>query len=124
MAAKHATYNWGTQVLACMRKRIEDWLELLRDVNVVARCTAARALGQMGPQAREAMPALIQALQDREPLVRDAVADAIGCIDPQAPDAVLGLMQALADTNSFVQTTAAKALKKIEVSQASNLRLD
>jgi HEAT repeat protein len=107
-----------------MRKRVEDWMEMLRDANVVARCTAARALGQMGPQALEALPALLHALQDREPLVRDAVAEAIGCIGPDAPDAVLALMQALTDTNSFVQAAAAKALKKVESPVAANLNLD
>src|SRR5437016_6299536 len=112
------------KVLTCVRKRLEDWMEMLRDANVVARCTAARALGQMGPQAREALPALLQALQDREPLVRDAAADAIGCIGPDTPDAMLALMQALTDTNSFVQATAAKALKKIDGPFAANLRLD
>jgi HEAT repeat protein len=107
-----------------MRKRVDDWIEMLRDTNVVARCTAARALGQMGLQAREALPALLQALQDREPLVRDAAAEAVGCIAPEAPDAVLALMQALTDTNSFVQATAAKALKKVDGPYAANLKLD
>jgi HEAT repeat protein len=97
---------------------------MLRDANVVARCTAARALGQMGPQAREALPALLQALQDREPLVRDSVAEAIGCVGPEAPEAVLALIQALTDTNSFVQATAAKALKKADAPYAANLKLD
>ena len=100
---------------------------MLGDVNVVARCTAARALGQMGGQAREALPALLRALQDREPLVRDAAAEAIGCIGGSGPgvaDAVLALMQALTDTNSFVQATAAKALKKIEAPPAACLGLD
>ena len=110
-------------MLTCVRKRLEDWMEMLRDANVVARCTAARALGQMGPQAREALPALLQALQDREPLVRDSVAEAIGCVGPDVPDATLALVQALTDTNSFVQATAAKALKKVDGPYVANLKL-
>jgi HEAT repeat protein len=107
-----------------MRKRVEDWMEMLRDANVVARCTAARALGQMGTQARDGLPALLQALQDREPLVRDAVVEAIGCVGPDSSDAVLALMHALTDTNSFVQATAARALKKVENPITANLNLD
>src|SRR5438094_6284360 len=91
----HHDLTGEAKVLTCMRKRVEGWMEMLRDANVVARCTAARALGQMGPQAREALPALLQALQDREPLVRDAVAEAIGCIGPDTQDSVLALMHAL-----------------------------
>jgi HEAT repeat protein len=72
----------------------------------------------LGPQAGEALAALLQALKDREPLIRDAVADAIGCIGPRNPDAVFGLEQALTDSNSFVQATAAKALKKIDAARA------
>ena len=111
-------------MLTCMRKRVEDWMEMLKDANVVARCTAARALGQMGAQARDALPALLHALQDRETLVRDAAAEAIGCVGPDSPDAVLALMNALTDTNSFVQATAAKALKKVESPAVANLNLD
>jgi len=73
----------------------------------------------MGSQAREALPALIQALRDREPLVRDAAADAIGMIGPEAPEAAFALHRALADSNSFVQATAARALKKAEASHAA-----
>jgi HEAT repeat protein len=72
----------------------------------------------MGPQAWEALPALLQSLKDREPLVRDAVANAIGCIGPASPDAVHALQKALTDSNSFVQATATKALKKIGAAQA------
>ena len=105
-------------MLTCLRKRVEDCIELLSDSSAVARCTAARALGQMGPQAWEALPALLQVLKDREPLVRDAVANAIGCIGPASPDAVHALEKALTDSNSFVQATAAKALKKSDAARA------
>src|SRR5262249_35710442 len=104
-------------VIACLRKKMEDCLESLRDANVVARCTAVRALGQMGASAREALPALIQSLQDREAMVRDAAAEAIGAIGPETREAVAALHQALADSNSFVQAAAAKALKKADVYQ-------
>src|SRR5260370_28166803 len=87
----HHDLTGEAKVLTSMRKRVEDWTEMLRDANVVARCTAARALGQMGPQARDALPALLQALQDRDPLVRDAVAEAIGCVGPDSQDPVLAL---------------------------------
>ena len=80
-------------MIACLRKRMEDCIESLRDANVVARCTAVRALGQMGASAREALPALIQALQDREALVRDAAAEAIGAIGPETREAIAALHQ-------------------------------
>ena len=73
----------------------------------------------MGSSAREALPALIQALQDREALVRDAAAEAIGAIGPESREAVAALHQALADSNSFVQAAAAKALKKADAYQAA-----
>ena len=106
------------RVLTCLHRRVEDCIEFLNDSSAVARCTAARALGQMGPQAWEALPALLQALKDRNPLVRDAVADAIGWIAPASPDAVYALEKALTDPNSFVQATSAKALKKIGAARA------
>jgi HEAT repeat protein len=103
-----------------MVKRIEDWIELLHDGNVVARCTAARALGEMGEQARAALSCLMAALADREPVVRDAIVEALGSIAPEASDVILALRQALADTNSFVRRTAAKVLKKAGIAGAAN----
>jgi hypothetical protein len=63
-------------------------IELLRDSHPVVRRYAADCLGDLGPQARPAVPALQQALQDREVgglfvcTVSDAAADALDRIDP------------------------------------------
>ncbi len=57
----------------------------------VRRC-AARALGRIGPKAKNAVPALLRALEDSEPTVRDAAKVALGRIDPAALDRALVLL--------------------------------
>lgn len=53
---------------------IGEFIEALRDVDPFVRATAAFALGRMGPAARDAIPALVEALRDEDEDVRDAAA--------------------------------------------------
>jgi HEAT repeat protein len=52
-------------------------IELLEAEKPEIRCQAAAILGNMGPAARVAVPALRKALQDQEPAVRSATAAAV-----------------------------------------------
>jgi HEAT repeat protein len=63
-------------------------IELLRDSNPVVRRYAAECLGDLGPEARPAVPALLRALQDQEvggffDTVGEAAEAALRKIDPQ-----------------------------------------
>jgi len=50
---------------------------LLRHSSRRFRAKAAVLLGQLGPEAKEAIPALTQALQDQDATVREAAAEAL-----------------------------------------------
>jgi HEAT repeat protein len=52
--------------------------EALRSDDAASRRAAARALGRLGPAAKEAAPALIAALGDRDPAVRETIGWARG----------------------------------------------
>jgi len=63
-------------------------IELLKHAREVVRMLAAGALGDMGPEARAALPALRKAGEDSSPDVREAAKEAIRNIEsapPQAP---------------------------------------
>ena len=42
------------------------------------------ALGAVGPEAKEAVPALVDALKDKDEAVRTCAADALKNVDPEA----------------------------------------
>jgi HEAT repeat protein len=44
------------------------------------------ALGRIGPEAREAVPRLIELLEDPSPFVRECVVDALEKIQPSRTD--------------------------------------
>lgn len=67
----------------------------LTDADPEVRRQAARALGQMGPEAEPAVPELTQALSDKEATVRLAAAQALGRIGPAAAPAIPALVDAL-----------------------------
>jgi HEAT repeat protein len=48
--------------------------------------TAARALGNVGPDAKEASAALVTALKDADPVVRQRAAAALKRVDPAAAE--------------------------------------
>ena len=82
----------------------------LKDPRPACRRECARALGQIGLAAKDAVPALKRALQDREWDVREASARALGKIRPADEEVVLALIEALEDPKADVRWTSAKAL--------------
>ena len=85
-------------------------VEALREKNGNVRANAARALGGIGPAAKEAIPVLLSALQDREAHVRWDAARALGQIGAAAAE---GLAAAVNDKDPVVRQIAADALKLI-----------
>jgi eukaryotic-like serine/threonine-protein kinase len=84
----------------------------LEDRDANARWKAAEALGNMGGQARAAVPALINLLGDQQEVVRWRTAEALGKIGPDAVRAVPALIRTLSGTG-LAPTEAAKALGRI-----------
>ncbi len=70
----------------------------LTDADPQVRRQAARALGQMGPDAEPAVQELTQALSDADAPVRQAAVLALGKIGPAAAPAIPALIEALDDT--------------------------
>ena len=85
-------------------------VEALRERDGSVRAKAARALGGIGPAAREAIPVLLDALHDREAHVRWDAARALGQIGAAAAE---GLAAAVNDKDPVVRQIAADALKRI-----------
>jgi len=82
--------------------------------NPFKRLYALCALGHIGSQAAEAVPALIRMLNQRgEDQDPEAVANALGGIGPGAKAAVPALEKALADPDESVRAAAAEAIKQI-----------
>ncbi|HEV7403535.1 MAG TPA: HEAT repeat domain-containing protein [Chthoniobacteraceae bacterium] len=82
----------------------------LEDANAPRRAGAARALGEMGPAAAAAAPALVKNVGHADETVRLETADALGQIG--AP-AVAPLIAALPDPDEKVRQGAANALAQI-----------
>lgn len=80
----------------------------LADANPQVRRQAARALGQMGPEADTAVPALTAAVQDTSPEVREAAVQALGKIGPAAAPAIPELIKALGDETAPSATAQAE----------------
>jgi HEAT repeat protein len=77
-----------------------------------SREEAAFALELLGPQARSAVSALIEAIQDKDLFVRRRAAKALGRIGPEAKEAVPFLEAALGDEHNYQHTLL--ALEKLE----------
>ena len=78
-----------------LNERLALHVQGLKHANVENRIHAAYALGEIGPSARPAVPALAEALRDAEPVVQEWAADALAKIGPGAGAAVPALIDAL-----------------------------
>ena len=78
------------------------------------RAWAAQALGEVGPNASEAVPALIKLLELDDPGSRNSACIALGDIGPAANAALPTLEVALHDSNKDVRQFASQAIKKIQ----------
>ena len=72
------------------------------------------ALGQIGPAASPAAPALIEALEDPSTAVRLTAAYALGLIGPEAKAAEPGLEKQIEAPDAVLKIVSAWALVKIQ----------
>jgi len=85
----------------------------LKSENAAERLASARILGEIGPAAKDAAPALAEALKDPDRDVRQNAAQSLGYIGPGAKAAAPGLIFALKDNDAQVRRSAAFALGKV-----------
>jgi HEAT repeat protein len=90
-----------------------DWVAALKRSDALERRLAAHALAEIGPAAREAVPALIEALRDPESFVRVWAAAALARVQPENPDAIPALVAGTCDGISFVRSLAAWHLGRL-----------
>jgi HEAT repeat protein len=88
----------------------EEWIEDLTKPDPEARGKAAAALGNLGPHAVAAVPALVKALQDDDATV---YSKAIFALARAGKPAVPALIEALKSENSQVREGAAEVLGEI-----------
>ncbi len=82
----------------------------LGDTSAAVRIQAASSLGQIGPAAAPAVPALVGLLKDGDETVRCQAAEAIGHIGVAGDLSVAALDELLGDASVPVRTAAARAL--------------
>jgi HEAT repeat protein len=94
------------------RNKVPELVEQLKSPDCAIRVNALCALARLGPDSKEAVPALIQALEeDKDWVVRVAAITALGEIGDDAKEAVPVLIEAL--DKEDVCASAAIALGRI-----------
>jgi len=83
-----------------------DWVAGLKSSDSLERRLAAHALAEIGPAARDAVPALIETLRDPESFVRVWAAAALARVEPENPDTIAALVAGTRDGLSFVRSLA------------------
>lgn len=95
-------------------KPIEYWLDAQSDSNPEVRARAVKALGNVGPEVPEIIPAMTKALTDSNADIRSQATLALLKFGPAAKEAVPALIEAQADKDENVRRLVAQALKRIE----------
>ena len=93
-----------------LKQRVQRYIKNLDLPDAEDRKHAAETLGKIGPEAKDAIPSLVELLKDPEEVVRKAAARALGQIGWAAKDAVPKLVALLKDTHDYVRQVAARRL--------------
>jgi HEAT repeat protein len=93
---------------------LQRLIRRLKARDFLVRLHAGLALCSLGPEAREAVPAVIELLQSETVSDRKMAAWTLGYIGREVAEALLALRQALHDVDLGVRARAAEALQKID----------
>ncbi len=104
----------GGAALPGVEAAVQANLALLRSEDPADRSAAAFRLARMGPMARSAVPALIDAVRDSHTVVRKNVISALQEMGPDARSAVPSLRGLLEDSDENIRLRATLALRRIE----------
>jgi HEAT repeat protein len=91
----------------------DEWLEQLKNPDVVKRRQAIRELGSRSGDAERVVAALTESLQDESGYVRHDAATTLGKFGPAAKPAASNLTKLLKDKELSVRKAAEAALQKI-----------
>src|SRR5262249_4251763 len=91
----------------------EDSARAFRGNLFHVRIAAARALGDIGPDARAAAPVLLAGLRDPDFSLRGTAAAALGAVGADPRKATPALAGALRDKPPFIQEAAARSLGRM-----------
>jgi HEAT repeat protein len=118
-AAAEEIGRYGAMRASAVRDAIEPLLDALKnDSDGDVRRAAARALGNIAPDAATTVPALMEALKDKVVSVKLAAIGALGQYGPDGRPAVAALRELAAMKNDKKISQAAKgALKSISGKQ-------
>ena len=106
---------------ADQKRAVQVLITSLKDRERLAHY-AAETLGEIGPKARAAVPALVETLRTGDKWLRRDAAEALGKIGPGAREAVPALLEALGSDDEYLRHRAARALVEIEEVDAGFVR--
>ena len=93
-------------------------VELLKDVNF--QTEAIEILGDMGPAAKNSVPALVEQLGSSEDHLREGAVLTLGAIGPQAKAALPALEKMKRDPDALIRSAALRSISEIEEEDPKN----
>lgn len=115
----------GTALLACLPllhhqadelvyqgRSLSIWMANVNHSDLEERVTAIRTLGEIGPDAKEAIPTLITAARDQDPAVRFWAIRALGQIDGKDKRVVPVVSKAIIDQDPLVVREAIRVIAR------------
>ena len=119
LAATRHLPAWQEEPGPALKKLLPSLVAATRDQDPQVRCRAATALGERGPAARTAVPALVEMLEKEElAWIHGYTALALGNIGPAAAPAVPALEKALRTGNPGERQRFVFALGRIQREKA------
>ena len=113
--SEHVRNGAAAALVAIGLEAIPPLIDALKDKSKYVRSGAASVLGQIRPEVRQSIPALVAVLEeDDETSVRCAAAQALGKIGRKARQAIPALIEALKDEDTGVSSSAGVALAQME----------